>query len=193
MKINAIDFFIQTFESNAIYILQCDASRLQTLPYHLQNLLEKMLRVLLEHLARVILARQYVSLFPSCSLKENTCFRFIDCVETEISQLSQILRSLNKNRSMLIKLLYLNWIKNQKNRTIEDFFLNLRFYSIKSSLFVGYSFENRIFYWFGSPGDSFPTVSFFHRNSDFLCFSTISRKPYRKVFFPDFHLHFLFT
>ena len=78
-------FFFQIFESCAVCTLQCDASRVPPLPYYWQNLLEKTLSVLWDPLARVILAGQSVSLFPSCSLKENICFGFIDCVKTEIS------------------------------------------------------------------------------------------------------------
>ena len=60
----------------------------------------------------------------------------------------------------------------------------MQFYSIKSPRFVGYSFENRTFYWFENPRYSFLTISFFPQNSNFLyVFLTISWKSFCNVFF----------
>ena len=54
--------------------------------------------------------------------------------------------------------------------------------------------RTEIFYRFGNPGDSFPTVSFFLRNSDFLyVFWMISQKPFRKGFSSGFSIPFSFS
>ena len=86
LKIDAMDFLKLIFESSATYILQCETSRVPSLPYHWQNLFEKkMLWVLLDPLARVTSAGQSISLSPHptpCSLKENKCFGLIDCLKT---------------------------------------------------------------------------------------------------------------
>ena len=70
----------------------------------------------------------------------------------------------------------------------------MRFYSIKSPRFVGYSFENRIFYRFRNTRDStFWQCSFILKIPIFLyVFSTISQKPFHKDFF-IFSIFFRFS